>query len=168
MASPRILCVDIDTQFTSDYFEQLRNAGCEVLTSFFGRQADRAAMAFRPEICLINLKMPDLPGDVIAEQIRSQVKKSPLYFIAIVPNLEGMDQIAEQLNAFHAFLVAPFKPQDLLQLVDSWLLRRAKFQFELAWKARMHQSCRIPKRIMVAVKNDCRSEFHSIGNKTAQ
>lgn len=108
-------------------------------------------MAFRPEICVINLKMPDLPGNEIAEQIRTQVKKSPLYLIAIVPNLEGMDLIAEQLNAFHAFLVAPFKPHDLLQLVDSWLLRRAKFQFELAWKARMHQSRRTPKRKLTTV-----------------
>ena len=165
MAIPRILCVDTDTEFTSRYFERLRHAGCEVLTTFFGRQADRAAKAFRPEICVINLKMPDLPGDVIADQIRCQVKKSPLYLIAIVPNLEGLDQIAEQLNAFHAFLVAPFKPQDLLQLVDSWLLRRAKFQFELAWKARMHQTRRMPKRMISAVKRNAVPNFTDLGTK---
>ena len=149
--TPRILCVDSDTEFTAHYFEQLRKSGCDVFTCFLGQLAKRAATAFRPEICVINLKLPDLPGNVIAKHVQSQVEKSPLYLIAIIPDTEQLEQIADQLCEFHAFLVAPFKPQDLLQLVDSWLLRRAKFQYELAMKARFYQPNRSHLRLMTAV-----------------
>ena len=108
-------------------------------------------MAFRPEICVINLNLPDLPGNVIAKHVQSRVEKTPLYLIAIVPDTERLEEISEQLTEFHAFLVAPFKPQDLLQLVDSWLLRRAKFQFELAMKARLYQPSRPHLRLLTAV-----------------
>lgn len=100
---------------------------------------------------MINLKLPDLPGHVVARHVQSCVEKSPLYLIAIVPDTDRPDEISEQLNAFHAFLVAPFKSQDLLQLVDSWLLRRAKFQFELAMKVRWQQPSRSRSRMMTAV-----------------
>lgn len=167
IATPRILCVDPDTESTSQYFEPLRNAGCEVFTCFLGRHADRAATAFSPEICVINLKMPDLPGNVIAKHVQSRVEKSPLYLIALVPDTKRLDEISEQLAAFHTFLIAPFKPRDLLQLVDSWLLRRAKFQFELAMKARLHLSLRMRTSSKAAVLSGSRSVFHTFENGDA-
>lgn len=99
-------------------------------------------MAFRPEICVINLNLPDLPGHVIANKVQSRVENSHLYLIAIVPNPARLEQISKQLKAFHAFLVAPYNPHDLLQLVNSWLLRRATFPFEVARMVRLKRPAR--------------------------
>jgi hypothetical protein len=65
-----------------------------------------------------------------------RVKKSSLRLIAIVSDPKSADRLSEQLNDFHAFLVAPFQPRELLRLVESWLQRRAELQFELARKTR--------------------------------
>jgi CheY-like chemotaxis protein len=67
----RLLLVEDYSPLAEAIAELLRNAGLTVRIAESGQEALRAAIAFRPEIVLFDLSLPDMSGLDVARALRS-------------------------------------------------------------------------------------------------
>ncbi|CAG1017361.1 two-component system, sensor histidine kinase ChiS [Burkholderiaceae bacterium] len=108
----RVLVVD-DNRDAAESLAQLLSAdGHEVRIAHDGEQALRTAEAFRPQVVLLDIGLPDLDGYEIARRLRAQ-RGDAVRLIAIT----GWGQAADRLRAREAgFDVHLVKPIDYMQL----------------------------------------------------
>ena len=114
----RILVVDDESAFTRMVRLNLEKTGLyEVKEENSGRRAAATARAFKPDLVLLDVVMPDMDGGDVATRIKSQpgCANTPIVFItAIVAKNEAGP--AGQHSGGHLFLS---KPVTLRALVES-------------------------------------------------
>jgi DNA-binding response OmpR family regulator len=84
MDRKRILIVDDETNFTQMMKINLEETGAyEVQTESRAVRALATAKAFRPDLILMDIIMPDLSGDIAASQIETdpELKNTPIVFV---------------------------------------------------------------------------------------
>jgi CheY-like chemotaxis protein len=99
----------------------LKLAGYSCILTVNGLDALHALELERVDLVLIDLSMPVLDGYHTAEVIRQRPEYATLPIVAVTAHaLDG-----ERERAFHSgcseYLVKPFRPRDLLQLVERLL-----------------------------------------------
>ena len=67
---PKILTIDDEIEFTTLIQSYFGPRGFQVLTARDGDEGLRLAKSEKPDICLIDLKMPGLHGDEVLKEIR--------------------------------------------------------------------------------------------------
>ena len=82
----------------------------------------QVAHEFDPDIIFLDIMMPDLPGDAIAEQIRAdeQLSTKKLVFLTAMVT---RDDTADGHNRIggHEFLAKPVSTDDLLRTIEKIL-----------------------------------------------
>jgi DNA-binding response OmpR family regulator len=78
-----ILLIDNDPMIRRLFGGVLANAGFEVLYSENGNEGREAARRFQPDLILLDIRMPDTDGYVIARRLREEPKTShiPIIFL---------------------------------------------------------------------------------------
>lgn len=103
-----------------DIVETLKDHGFDVVgEAGDGVKAVELATALRPDLIVMDIKMPDLDGLSAAEKIAEL--KIPVVLLTAFSQTELVARAAE-VGAM-AFLVKPFTPQDLLPAVEIALSR---------------------------------------------
>ena len=120
MATKKILLVDDEVALTRIMRLNLEQTGrFEVREENRGSNALRAAREFKPDLILLDVMMPDMGGDEIAEQLAEDPALRTIKYIfltAIVTKSEagtGATEISGQ-----TFLAKPVKRDELLAVVD--------------------------------------------------
>jgi len=100
-----VLLVDDDLDTVEAMAQLCKVCGHEVRCAITGRAAIEAAKAFRPEVVVLDVHLPDVPGDKVARQLKSQPGMESTRVIAI----SGDDRMrAPALNAgCNEFYVKP-------------------------------------------------------------
>lgn len=116
MASLRVLIADDDPIIRLDLKQMLENLGYEVVgEAGDGQQAVDVARAVKPDICIVDVKMPvmdgiEAVGIILAENI------APSILLTAYSDQE-LVQRAKDAGVF-AYLVKPFKPSDLPPAIE--------------------------------------------------
>jgi response regulator NasT len=106
-----------------DIVETLRDQGFEVVgEAGDGNKAVELAFALKPDLMVMDIKMPDLDGLSAAEKISEL--KIPVVLLTAFSQQELVSRAAE-VGAM-AFLVKPFSPQDLLPAIEIALSRHSQ------------------------------------------
>lgn len=106
-----------------DIVETLRDHGFDVVgEAGDGNKAVELAFSLKPDLMVMDIKMPDLDGLSAAEQIAEL--KIPVVLLTAFSQQELVTRAAE-VGAM-AFLVKPFSPQDLLPAIEIALSRHAQ------------------------------------------
>lgn len=111
----KVLCVDDHKDTANTTAMVLRAAGLDARACYGAAEALTAAEQFRPDVCLIDLAMPDLPGDELAERLRRQ--EPPPRLIALTGSWDISSQHRTHNAGFEQHLVKPVNPQRLLEAV---------------------------------------------------
>jgi two-component system, OmpR family, response regulator len=106
----RVLIVEDDESNRDVMRLVLENAGFEVSTAGTGAEAVERASAERPDTVLLDLWLPDQPGQAVSAAIRERVTPAPRIIITSGTLVDGEDAVT--LGA-DAVLRKPFGP-DLL------------------------------------------------------
>ena len=124
MESPKILIVDDDEDLIRSLSLRLRNEGYNVVSAADGYQGLEQARKEKPDLLILDVKMPAGDGFSIQERLLTQGNVWPP-----VIYLTGEKSIATELNAkkFGAFAVIykPFEFDDLLRTIKRALTRSA-------------------------------------------
>jgi CheY-like chemotaxis protein len=115
-ATIRVLCVDDYRDAADTLGALLRIYGCEVRVCYDGRSALELDELFRPDVCVLDLTMPGMDGDVLARAIRE--RRSPAPRLVAVTALG--DEAARRRTAAAGFdfhLVKPVEPDELANVV---------------------------------------------------
>jgi CheY-like chemotaxis protein len=120
LTKKRILLVDDEPALTRMMRLNLEQTGrFEVREESHGSNALAAAREFRPHLIFLDVMMPDMGGDEIAEQLDEdpQLSRIPYIFLtAIVTKRETGTGAAE--IAGKTYLAKPVKREELLSVVD--------------------------------------------------
>ena len=101
----------------------LRSEGYEVHLAENGEQALTEASAFRPDVVLLDIGMPDRSGfDVASELWRRYGHNCPV-LVAVTARTSTADRQRAEISGFHHFFSKPYDPQALLLLLDSLSLQ---------------------------------------------
>jgi DNA-binding response OmpR family regulator len=116
--SLRIVVADDDPDQVITLVTLLRHEGHEVFALHRGAHLLQTVEEFRPDVLIIDLKLPDASGFDIAEEIRARFGRR-LLLIAIsgVYKKEG-DRVITGLVGFDHHLIKPFAIDELLRLLE--------------------------------------------------
>jgi CheY-like chemotaxis protein len=115
MAQPRILVVDDDTSIRSFVEMALDSVGYVVSTAGNGAEALAVTDEFRPDLILLDMRMPVMDGWTFAKKYRQQA--GPHAPIVVITAATDAGQRAAEIEA-DGFLGKPFDLDDLLGLVS--------------------------------------------------
>jgi response regulator NasT len=119
----RVVVAEDESLIRMDIVETLRDKGFDVVgEAGDGNKAVELAFALKPDLIVMDIKMPDLDGLSAAERIAEL--KIPVVLLTAFSQQELVTRAAE-VGAM-AFLVKPFSPQDLLPAIEIALSRHAQ------------------------------------------
>lgn len=122
-APRRVVVAEDESLIRMDIVETLRDKGFDVVgEAGDGNKAVELAFALKPDLMVMDIKMPDLDGLSAAEKITEL--KIPVVLLTAFSQQELVTRAAE-VGAM-AFLVKPFSPQDLLPAIEIALSRHAQ------------------------------------------
>jgi two-component system, OmpR family, response regulator len=113
----KVLCVDDNRDAARSIGQVLELAGCEVRVCHDGASALAAAREFRPDVCVLDLKMPGMSGEELALRLQEQAGEHPPRCVALT-GLWDIDAQHRTNNAgFDEHLVKPADPERLVEAV---------------------------------------------------
>src|SRR4051812_18065344 len=79
----RVLCVDDNRDIADTEATMLDLMGFDARACYDGQSALDEAAHFLPGVCLLDLNMPKMDGDVLAVRLREQAAGVPLVLVAL-------------------------------------------------------------------------------------
>ena len=128
----RVLLADDNRDSTDSLAELLRIAGCEVEVCYDGGAVLALAEQFRPDVCVLDVRMPVLDGWKVAPLLRAWAGERPLLLIALT-GLSG--QAAEENSLYAGFdhhVVKPSEPDELYRDFAAFVRRMDLAVLDLA------------------------------------
>lgn len=123
----RVLIADDDPIIRLDLRQMLENLGYEVVgEAGDGREAVEIATELRPDLCILDVKMPVKDG-IEAVKSLTQGNIAPSILLTAYNDKELVER-AKEAGVF-AYLVKPFKPSDLPPAIE---IARSRFEQHLA------------------------------------
>jgi CheY-like chemotaxis protein len=110
--------VDDNRDAADSEAELLRIVGFNPRACYDGREALRVAREFAPDVCLIDLHMPDMDGDELAGRLRAEAGGRPVLLVAVTAMSNDESRSRTEAAGFALHLVKPVDPHDLLRVVD--------------------------------------------------
>jgi response regulator NasT len=116
----RIVVAEDESLIRMDIVETLKDQGFDVVgEAGDGLKAIELAKELKPDLMVMDIKMPDMDGLSAAEQIAKL--RIPVVFLTAF-NQQELVSRASEVGAM-AFLVKPFSPEDLLPAIEIALSR---------------------------------------------
>ncbi|MCH8613100.1 ANTAR domain-containing response regulator [Arsenicicoccus dermatophilus] len=122
----RILVAEDEALIRLDLVEMLRDAGHEIVgQASNGEQAVELAQEHRPDVVIMDVKMPVLDGISAAEQI-GNAKICPVVMLTAFSQTELVERARDA--GVMAYIVKPFTAADLAPAIDIAVSRWAEYQ----------------------------------------
>jgi DNA-binding response OmpR family regulator len=118
---PRILVVDDEEKIVSLLKRQMENAGFEVQTATRGADALDAVHQQKPDIMVLDLRMPDMSGNQVCWIIRQVYDAKRLPIVILTAAELGAEELRQQAHGANAYLNKPCEFSEVLQTVRSLL-----------------------------------------------
>ena len=111
----RVLVAEDDAIIRMDLKEMLEEESYEVLEASDGRQAVEIARAERPELAILDIKMPVMDGLSAAQKI-SEERIAPVVILTAYSQRDLVERASA--SGAMAYLVKPFQKADLLPAIE--------------------------------------------------
>jgi PAS domain S-box-containing protein len=115
----RILVVDDNRDAADTLTMLLGSSGHEVRAAYGGAAALALATAFRPEIGLLDIGMPDVDGYAVARQLRAQPWADRLLLIALTGWGQDADRRHAEAVGFDHHLTKPVDPERVEAIIQT-------------------------------------------------
>jgi signal transduction histidine kinase len=156
----KILIVDDNIEFARTVAQNLEKEGFLVSIAMDGNTAMQKALSESPELVLLDLKLPDIPGTEVLKGIKALNEEIAIIIITAY----GGEQVAVDLMKAGAFdfLSKPFNFEDLLNAVKNALKMRDA-------QAEADQFERYPplEKFFPFLAHEIRNPLHAIGGALA-
>jgi two-component system phosphate regulon response regulator PhoB len=121
MATILVIEDEKDLQKVLDY--NLRQAGHQVWIASRGRDGLRLAMQHRPDVILLDLMLPDIPGTDVCRSLRAAPETSAVRILILTARGEEIDRIIGFELGADDYVVKPFSVRELLLRIQAVLRR---------------------------------------------
>jgi len=123
-AKAKILIIEDDLDVADMLNAYFRVQGYEVLTSNWGEDGVRAAGTSRPDLVILDIRLPDIDGYEVAKRLRADRKTSTIPIIFLTEKRDRSDRLHGLELGADDYVTKPFDVQELRLRVRN-ALRRA-------------------------------------------
>jgi len=109
----------------------LRQAGFDVVATQRGREALGLARAERPNVILLDLMLPDVPGTDVCRTLKSDPQTSAIPVVMLTAKGEEIDRVVGFELGAEDYVVKPFSVRELVLRIQA-ILRRNEAPVERA------------------------------------
>jgi two-component system phosphate regulon response regulator PhoB len=120
----RILVIEDERDLQQVLAYNLRQAGHEVLTASGGQEGLRVAREQRPDLVLLDLMLPDLPGTEVCRTLKREPGTQDCAVVMVTAKGEEIDRVVGFELGADDYVVKPFSVRELLLRVQA-ILRRS-------------------------------------------
>jgi two-component system OmpR family response regulator len=125
----RVLLIEDHAPLAEATAEFMRAWGLEVRIASTGKTAVEMADAFKPEIVLCDMRLPDMPGLDVAQALRATSGAKDALIVIITAMTQRDLPVAERHDdAVNAFFSKPLTAQKLETLISQLALHRSAAQ----------------------------------------
>jgi len=117
----KILIADDEPDLVRMLAMRLKAHGYEVIAAFEGIQAIKQAHQAKPDLIILDVKMPGLDGYTVFENLKKSVHAAftPVIFVSALPPSQVKEK-ADQLGA-DGFIAKPFESEEVVAKVKEIL-----------------------------------------------
>lgn len=101
----------------------VEDSGCRIIQASDGVTALEMARAHKPDLVIIDWMMPGMTGVEVTRALRAEPATSNTPVVLLTARHRGEDRAAGTAAGANAYLVKPFSPLELLELVEGLLGR---------------------------------------------
>ena len=118
-----ILCVDDDVNVLYRLTDMLEKAGFPVIVAQTGYDALALAVSRKPSLILLDLVLPDLPGEEVCRRLRVHAPTADIPVVMLTVKDREADKVIGFETGADDYVTKPFSEQILLARIRA-LLRR--------------------------------------------
>jgi DNA-binding response OmpR family regulator len=122
---PSVLVVEDESKIRDVLRSYLEHDGMSVLTTGSGAEAIQLARSANPDLILLDLRLPDIPGEEVAREIRAG---STVPIIMLTAKTEATDRIRGLELGADDYVTKPFSPREVVLRVRAILRRTEQAQ----------------------------------------
>jgi len=122
---PTILIVEDELDLQQILAYNLEHAGYAVRVAGTGREALRLAQDEPPQLVLLDLKLPDMPGTQICKQLKEDPRTQAVPVVMLTARGEESDRVLGFELGADDYVVKPFSVRELLLRTQAILRRHA-------------------------------------------
>ena len=104
---------------------KLRRSGFDVIETVDGADALAAARRHRPDLVLLDLRMPRLDGLEVLRELRADPATARLPIVVLTARTRSLDVELGYATGAIDYVLKPFSPADLVRRVEAALTRVA-------------------------------------------
>jgi two-component system OmpR family response regulator len=120
----RVLYADDNKDLTDSAVLLLGTVGFEAHACYDGATALRVAESLRPSVCFLDLNMPGMNGDEVAQELRLKTW-CPRVLVAVTALNDENSRSRTKAATFNLHMVKPVDPRKLVDVVEA-LFRSAE------------------------------------------
>jgi two-component system alkaline phosphatase synthesis response regulator PhoP len=120
LSIPKILVVDDEQSILDLVTAYLEREGYDYRTAMDGRAGLKAARAYKPDIIVLDIMLPEMDGLELLSQLR---RDSDAYVIMLTAKAEETDKIVGLSVGADDYLTKPFSPRELVARIKAALRR---------------------------------------------
>lgn len=125
----KVLVIDDEADLVRLVRYNLEQEGYEVSVAYTGQEALETAWASPPDVVVLDLMLPDMPGLKLCQELKTQLRKqhgqSPR-IIMLTARAAEPDRIAGFEAGADDYVTKPFSPRELVLRVKAMLDRQSK------------------------------------------
>jgi two-component system, OmpR family, phosphate regulon response regulator PhoB len=121
----RVLVIEDEADLREVLQYNLTQAGHRPFTAATGDAGLKLALEVKPDIVLLDLMLPDVPGTLVAKALRREPATQFVPIIMVTAKAEEIDRIVGFELGADDYVVKPFSVRELLLRIDA-VLRRGK------------------------------------------
>ncbi|MBI2898529.1 MAG: response regulator transcription factor [Deltaproteobacteria bacterium] len=121
----RILVIEDERDLQKVLDFNLREAGHEVLSALRGREGIELALQRGPELIILDLMLPDIPGTEVLRALRRSPRTQGIPILVLTARGEELDRVVGFELGADDYVVKPFSVRELLLRIGA-ILRRAR------------------------------------------
>jgi DNA-binding response OmpR family regulator len=124
-----VLVIDDDQSLRDTLGIMLEREGFQPVLASDGRAGFQQAIALKPRLILVDLRMPRLSGAEVCKQLRARGMKTPM--IVLSANADEMDKVQLLEIGADDYIVKPFGVRELLARIRAVLRRTSPEETEV-------------------------------------
>ena len=166
MTAPALI-LNVDDNPTGLYVKTriLRRAGFEVVEAVTGAEAMASVFKLRPALVLLDVKLPDMNGRTICEQIKADSDTASIVVLQTsASHVETHDRVASLEAGADGYLVEPIEPEELVANVRALLRMRQAEQERQAALEQLRQADRRKDEFLAMLAHELRNPLAPIRN----
>jgi two-component system, OmpR family, phosphate regulon response regulator PhoB len=122
----KVLIVEDERDLSKVLVWNLSQAGHDVVAVATGAEGLLAASREKPDVILLDLMLPDIPGTDVCRAVRRSVELKNTAIIMVTAKGEEIDRVVGFELGADDYVVKPFSTRELLLRVDAVLRRSAR------------------------------------------